>query len=582
MIVRPFAAAVVAASLAISTIAAAQVRDRPNVSAPAPSGTASVSGTVVADEDGHPLGMANVVLIGMLTGTLKVTTTDRDGRFVFSKLAADRYTVGASRQPYVGAVAGAKRAGRPGAPIPVAAAQAVSNVAIRLFKGAVVTGAITDERGFAAANATVTLMQWKMDGDERMLAVPPNSTSAVTDDAGRYRIFGVPPGEYVLTAMRPFSVTPSRALSESEVDLALSGRPIDVASDPSLRSVPFYYPGTPRSNEAAAIVLRSGEERASLDMRVEFVRTARVEGVATLESGAPASGGTSAEISVNAGGYRTFISARIDDTGRFAFAQIPPGPSVVTVSMQSAAAPRGVSASASFDTSNGDVLGLQLVMRPAVSLPAQLQFDGSNAPGLGGRRVPVRALGRRNDFTPGVSSTNTTASGGFVFSNVTPGRYLFGGPFVGPGDDSVKWTVKSVMADDVDITDRAYEVRGDAPPKMISVVFTDQWQQLSGRLTHTSGAASSDETVVVFSADRAFWYQGSRRIAITRPASDGVFSIGGPGIVSLPPGDYLMAAVVDLGRDEQFDPSFLATLVPAAAPITIGPGEKKTQDLVIR
>ena len=43
-----------------------------------------------------------------------------------------------------------------------------------------------------------------------------------------------------------------------------------------------------------------------------------------------------------------------------------------------------------------------------------------------------------------------------------------------------------------------------------------------------------------------------------------------------------MAAVIDLGRDEQFDPSFLATLVPAAAPITIGPGERKTQDLVIR
>jgi hypothetical protein len=146
----------------------------------------------------------------------------------------------------------------------------------------------------------------------------------------------------------------------------------------------------------------------------------------------------------------------------------------------------------------------------------------------------------------------------------------------------VKWTVKSVMADDLDITDRPYDVKGDAPPKMISITYTDQWQQLSGKLTHSSGAASSDETVIVFPADRAFWYQGSRRIAITRPASDGVFSFGGPGVTSLPAGDYLLAAVVDLGRDEQFDPSFLATLVPAAAPIKLAPGEKKTQDLVIR
>ena len=69
---------------------------------------------------------------------------------------------------------------------------------------------------------------------------------------------------------------------------------------------------------------------------------------------------------------------------------------------------------------------------------------------------------------------------------------------------------------------------------------------------------------------------------MTRPAADGQFSFGGPGVASLPSGDYFLAAVMDLGRDEQFAPSFLAALVQAAAPITIAPGEKKIQDLVIR
>jgi len=122
----------------------------------------------------------------------------------------------------------------------------------------------------------------------------------------------------------------------------------------------------------------------------------------------------------------------------------------------------------------------------------------------------------------------------------------------------------------------------DPAPKQIVFTYTDQWQKLSGKLSHQSGAPSTDETVIVFPADRAYWYQGSRRVLTTRPGSDGLFSFGGPGPTTLPPGEYLLAAVMDLGRDEQFDPSFLATLVQAAAPISIGPGEKKIQDLVIR
>jgi hypothetical protein len=577
-------AALIVVSLIASTPVAAQVRDRRDTTTPAPAGTASVSGAVVSDDDGHPLGMANVVIIGTLTGTLKVTTTDRSGRFVFSKLPADRYTVGASRPPYVGAVAGAKRAARPGSPIPVASGQAVSEVTIRLFKGAVVAGTIYDERGVPAPNATVTLMQWKMDGDERVLVVPPNSASTATDDVGRYRIFGVPPGEYVLSVMRPFSVTSAKALSEVDVDLALSGRALDISSDPSLRSVPFYFPGTPRPNDATPLLLVSGEQRVGVDVRVEFVHTARVEGSVNLESGEPVPAGLMPQLVINAGGYLTMMSSRIDETGHFIFPQAIPGPSVVSAELRSlpgnpAAA---YTATVPIDTTAGDVLGVQLVLRKPINLAARIVFESASSADPAGRRVPVRSLGRRNQFNQNVSSTTASADGTFTFTNVTPGRYLFAGPFAGPGDDSVKWTVKSIMADDLDITDRPYEVKGDAPPKLISVTYTDQWQQLSGKLTHASGAASSDETVIVFPADRALWYQGSRRIAITRPAADGLFSFGGPGLTSLPPGEYLMAAVVDLGRDEQFDPSFLSALVPAAARITIVPGEKKTQDLVIR
>jgi hypothetical protein len=46
-----------------------------------------------------------------------------------------------------------------------------------------------------------------------------------------------------------------------------------------------------------------------------------------------------------------------------------------------------------------------------------------------------------------------------------------------------------------------------------------------------------------------------------------------------PPGEYLLAAVTDLRPSEQYDPGFLAELSKESIKLTIGPGEKKTQDV---
>src|SRR6185295_9649836 len=104
------------------------------------------------------------------TGTLKVSSTDSEGKFTFSALPADRYTVGVSKLPYIGTIAGSKRPGRPGTPIVVAAGQKVGNVSVRMPMGAVIAGVITDDKGMPAANVAVTLQQWRMQAGERTLS----------------------------------------------------------------------------------------------------------------------------------------------------------------------------------------------------------------------------------------------------------------------------------------------------------------------------------------------------------------------------------------------------------------------------
>ena len=83
--------------------------------------------------------------------------------------------------------------------------------------------------------------------------------------------------------------------------------------------------------------------------------------------------------------------------------------------------------------------------------------------------------------------------------------------------------------------------------------------------------------MILFPADKKYRLPDSRRIQIARPATDGRFVFGG--LLGPPPGDYLLAAVTDLRSEEQFGPAFLEALATEAIKVTLGPGEKKTQDV---
>ena len=120
---RALAIVFIATTISTGQSAVQQVPPRDSRTAPAanaaPTGTGGISGNVTAD-DGRPVRFGYIVLIGTTTGLVKVSSTDADGRFTFNNLPVDRYTVGASKPPYLGMIAGAKRPGRPGTPIALA------------------------------------------------------------------------------------------------------------------------------------------------------------------------------------------------------------------------------------------------------------------------------------------------------------------------------------------------------------------------------------------------------------------------------------------------------------------------------
>ena len=100
----------------------------------------------------------------------------------------------------------------------------MTGVAIKLPRGGVIAGTVADENGLPAFGVQVRVLQYRVVQGERTLAPvqTANLLGEVTDDRGTYRIFGLPPGEYIVSATPRNAMTGEiRAMTEAEIRAAL-------------------------------------------------------------------------------------------------------------------------------------------------------------------------------------------------------------------------------------------------------------------------------------------------------------------------------------------------------------------------
>ena len=161
--------------------------------------TAVISG-VVTVESGGPLRRARVNLTAPELRGGRMTMTGDQGEYSFSALPAGRYSITASKAAYIDTPYGAKKPGRPGTPIQLAAGGKVERANIVLPKGSVITGVVVDDNGEPAPRTQVRVMKYVMRTGEKTLQ---QAGSDQTDDRGMYRIYGLQPGDYLVSAVPP-------------------------------------------------------------------------------------------------------------------------------------------------------------------------------------------------------------------------------------------------------------------------------------------------------------------------------------------------------------------------------------------
>jgi hypothetical protein len=584
------------ATFAASVVLLASPQSRDGGQVPAATGTAQIAGTVsTADASPAPLRRVTMTLTGDRSGVNAVAVTDDSGRFAFAGLPADRYTVSAEKGGYLPTRYGSKRPGGSGTPVVVAEGQRAA-IAMTMIRGSVITGTVRDDLGAPVPDVTVTALRFAVSastGDRGPQSARIGSSAArsnyapdafpgtaMTDDRGVYRIFGLAPGEYVVSVSvrppigNPMASTDIHQVSREDVARAqqlLRGSGGAVASTPAPRGdvdtsrvnyAPVFHPSALSVAEATIVTLGQTEERSGVDVLVRLVPTATVSGMASFPDGTPVSG---VQISLmNNGpsgtGFAVGRATRSNDDGTFAIPGVNPGRYLLRGSTTS----DGFSGVSEVDVAGRDV-STSMVFVPGGAISGRLVFDGTSKP-PDVKEVPLIPL----PLPLGGLGYEMAPDGRFKLSRLPPGTYrlrINGRP--PPG-----WLLRSVMINGVDASDVTFELKAGQTIDGVVITFTDRGAEISGRFMDTAGKPAPEYELVIFPADRRYWVPQTRRTQQVRPDANGTFVAR-----DLPAGDYLISAVTDLEDGQVNDPAFLATLAASSIKITLAEGDRKVQDI---
>jgi protocatechuate 3,4-dioxygenase beta subunit len=525
----------------------AQPPNSNNNTPPAP-GTATLRGHVFAADSGQPLRKAQVRITAFEIRENRLATTDAEGRYEFKEVRAGRYTISASKGSYVGLSYGQQRPQEPPKPLQILDNQTVDRLDLSLPRGGVITGRILDEFGEPLSDVQMSVQQYQSTQGQRRLV--PMGRQTATNDIGEFRLFGVPPGQYYVTATWR------------------SNNPM--SNEDRTAYAPMYFPGTENAAQAQRLTLAAGQEISDLVMALKPIRATRVTGTATTSDGRPFTGMVMAMSSGGGGVFTPPIPGQVRPDGTFMISGLAPGEYTLRAQTFGPSGPEGEVATATITATGDDIADLHLV--------------GAKLSVVSGRIV----------VDPAIASAQPTAlslmlmpvePGMMMGIGAVPGRMADDGTFElrsPPGKMRINlmnaggWFLRAVRLNGTDLIDAGFEFKPGENVSGLEVEITNKTTVISGRVTNARSEPVKEYSAIAFSQDRERWKAAGRYQGIGRPDQDGRFKING-----LPPGDYYVIALDKIEQGQSSDPDFLDAIKAKATAITIHDGETRTVDLKI-
>lgn len=619
----------------------------PNVGAqqtpPPPTGV--IAGTVTDAVNGGALSgvlieAAPIAAAGAATpssASRRRQVSDAKGRYAFRGLPAGTYTIRATVggtanspngfitnssgfpiTPYLAGGYGQRIAGGLTRPLSLVDGEQVTSADIALWPTGVIAGNVFDDEGDPLVQAVVGAVRVTSDG--RLT----NGPSTRTDDRGAYRLSGLAPGRYLVYVPITQTVTPvasaeqavmryeelSRRNLAGGMPLAMAGgqrvgdtvvglfgtgwftsaQPLRLGKNATLALPTTFYPGTTAFNVANAIPLKSGEERAAINIIVKPEPTVPVAGTLSF-NGAPAAGYFVRLLPAGSPDAALFevAQAQTDDAGRFVFPAVPLGSYILESSGGRTAAfsvapgatppPRPGPAAwvrESITVTEDGVPNIALMFRPGLEVRGRVEFVGAakqpDAAALKNIRVSLPGMQRTNRVIEEPPLGIPDPAGALGPIAVPPGRYVMrlmtGAP--------APWQLQSIEVNGRDVAEQPLELTEN----LANVVLTFTDHPASVTATVSGAADGAPVLVMLFPANRALWPElraipGRVMTVLTGRDGRATFS-------NVLPGDYLAIAMSEADAETFPDPALVATIAPTATSVKVTPNAAATVTLTTR
>jgi hypothetical protein len=513
----------------------------------------------------------------------RTTATDADGGFSFKNLAPGRYLLRAQREGYFG-LENAVSASFPmqvSTSVTVAADQPTSKIAINLLRGSVISGRLRDPNGRLATNLSVVAYQVTYSEGRSVLA---SVKTAQTDDRGDYRLFWMPPGDYLVAVnpRRP-SATPT-------------------SQDAYART---FYPGLLDARYATPIVVNEGADISGIDLAVRAEATSRITGRIVSPLAGPNGKTFSLAASV------LYLVSRDPNTltdsavvqmpnvaatkvnGEFEIRNVPPGSYDLLASASDSRGP--VWGRARVDVGKRDVEDVAIAVQPNVEVRIRVTVDGAPpastqvpAPrGNPARGAPESAATAQTTIRPSIQlrlqprdiagapyegSANAgmtfDPAGVFTFPGVAEGRYNLAVSGIPPNA-----YVEDVRMAGVSVYDQGLSITGGFSGE-VEVLLSTRGALVSGNVADIEGKPVASARVALVPMqnrrDNLALYKS------TVSNESGRFTING-----ILPGEYKLFAWESIPANAWMIADALAPYEQRGKAVTIATGTPASADLII-
>ena len=515
-------------SLVLGISAVAQ-KESPKESKTPKEDLCTISGMVVTLAASAPLKKARLVLQSADDPKQSISTmTEADGRFTLRNIDPGPYRLSVSRPRYVNQAYGQRKPDSPGAILTLQPRQQMKDLLFRMIPGGVISGKVYDEDGEAIPGVWIQALRQTYSEGKHQLS---SAAHGETNDLGEYRLHGLAPGRYFVSAVY---TRWSRFGYDENVSSA------DTHEEGYAK---LYYPGTPDSSKATPITVKSGEEVPSMEILMRPVAVHQIRGhVYNQASGKTARNETTEVIVVPRGNRSDWdLSGRglVKNDGSFTIPEILSGQYVLLAYWFDGE--KFFTNRLPLDVADNDIDGLSVTLSAGVNIPGRIIWEGK--PGIQNDELSVTAQSIDVPFLGGlIGQVDKTAL--FTLKNVSEGPYRV--TLVQLPKDCY---IKQVRYGESNRSDAEFTVaRGE--PNTLEITVSTRGARVQGIVTAEDGLPSSGVSVVLVpEVAKREQFQLYKTVDTDQY---GHFDLRG-----IPPGDYKIFSWEDVESDAWQDPEFL-------------------------